>query len=116
MRFVYDNPRQVLGEYNPVDYIAQISPTPLLLPARNDALTPAAFAIAAYEKALEPKRPEILPGGHFDAYVQRLRRLKPASAGQRTRGPGADTSVVRQPDVTIRSWEGKPAVGGRWPQ
>ena len=57
----------MLGEYNPVDYIAQISPTPLLLPARNDALTPAAFAIAAYEKALEPKRPEILPGGHFDA-------------------------------------------------
>jgi uncharacterized protein len=70
----------VLGEDNPVDYIAQISPTPLLLPARNDVLTPAAFAIAAYEKALEPKRPEILPGGHFDAYVQRLRRLKPASA------------------------------------
>ena len=70
----------MLGEYNPVDYIAQISPTPLLLPARNDVLTPAAFAIAAYEKALELKRPEILPGGQFDAYVQRLRRLKPASA------------------------------------
>jgi hypothetical protein len=32
MRFVYDNPRQVLGEYNPVEYIAQISPSPLLLP------------------------------------------------------------------------------------
>ena len=75
MRFVYDNPRQVLGEYNPVDSIAQISPTPLLLPARNDVLTPAASAVAAYEKALEPKRPEILPGGHFDAYVQRLHNL-----------------------------------------
>jgi fermentation-respiration switch protein FrsA (DUF1100 family) len=83
MRFVYDNPRQVPGEYNPVEVIAQISPTPLLLlllPARNDALTPAAFATAAYEKALEPKRPAILPGGHFDAYVQRLQRLKPPSA------------------------------------
>ncbi len=54
---------------------AQISPTPLLLPARNDVLTPAASAVAAYEKALEPKRPEILPGGHFDAYVQRLHNL-----------------------------------------
>jgi hypothetical protein len=32
----------VLGDYNPVEYIAQISPTPLLLPARNDALAPAA--------------------------------------------------------------------------
>jgi uncharacterized protein len=81
MRFVYDNPGQVLGEYNPVDYIEQISPTPpLLLPARNDALAPAVFATAAYEKALEPKRPEILPGRYFDAYVQRLRRLKPPSA------------------------------------
>jgi len=39
----------VPGEYNPVEYIAQISPTPLLLPARNDALAPAAFAIAAYD-------------------------------------------------------------------
>jgi hypothetical protein len=62
---------EMLGEYNPVDYIAQISPTPLLiLPARNDVLTPSAFAIAAYEKALQPKRLEILPGGHFDAYVK----------------------------------------------
>jgi hypothetical protein len=33
MRFVYDNPRHVLGEYNPVEYIAQISPTLLLRPA-----------------------------------------------------------------------------------
>jgi hypothetical protein len=57
MRLAYDNPRQLLGEYNPVEYIAQISPTPLLLPARNDALAPAVFTIAAYEQALEPKRP-----------------------------------------------------------
>lgn len=62
---------EALGEYNPVDYIDKISPTPLLLmPARNDVLTPSRFAIAAYEKALEPKKLEILPGGHFDAYVK----------------------------------------------
>jgi fermentation-respiration switch protein FrsA (DUF1100 family) len=62
---------EMLGEYNPVDYIAQISPTPLLmLPARNDVLCPSAFAIDAYEKAREPKRLQILPGGHFDAYVK----------------------------------------------
>jgi len=62
---------EMLGEYNPVDYIAQISPTPLLLmPALNDTLVPSRFAIAAYEKALQPKRLEILPGGHFDAYVK----------------------------------------------
>ncbi len=62
---------EMLGEYNPVDYIAQVSPTPLLiLPARGDVLTPSGFAIAAYEKALEPKKLVILPGGHFDAYVK----------------------------------------------
>jgi hypothetical protein len=62
---------EMLGEYNPVDYIAQISPTPLLLlPARNDVLTPSAFAIGAYEQAREPKKLVILPGGHFDAYVK----------------------------------------------
>jgi hypothetical protein len=53
----------VPGEYNPVGYIAQISPTPLLLPARNDVLTPAAFAIAAYEKALEPSGHRSCPAG-----------------------------------------------------
>ena len=50
--------------------IPLISPTPLLLiPAREDHLTPAHLAIDAYEKALEPKKLVILPGGHFDAYV-----------------------------------------------
>lgn len=53
----------MLGEYNPVEYLAQISPTPPLLPARNDALAPAVFAIAAYEKALEPKRQRSCPAG-----------------------------------------------------
>jgi fermentation-respiration switch protein FrsA (DUF1100 family) len=62
---------EMLAEYNPIDYIAQISPTPLLLlPAQNDVLTPTHLAIGAYERAREPKRLEILPGGHFDAYVK----------------------------------------------
>jgi fermentation-respiration switch protein FrsA (DUF1100 family) len=57
-------------EYEPVSYVAYISPTPLLLlPAQNDVLTPTDLAIAAYEKAREPKKLQILPGGHFDAYV-----------------------------------------------
>jgi fermentation-respiration switch protein FrsA (DUF1100 family) len=60
---------EMLGEYNPIDYIAQISPTPLLLlPGENDVLTPTHLAIGAYEKAREPKKLKLLPGGHFDAY------------------------------------------------
>ncbi|HUR75366.1 MAG TPA: alpha/beta hydrolase [Sporichthya sp.] len=61
---------EMLGEYEPVSYIARISPTPLLmLVAREDHLTPAHLALKAYEQALEPKQLVLLPGGHFDAYV-----------------------------------------------
>jgi len=61
---------EMLGEYEPGTYIGRISPTPLLLVvAREDHLTPAHFAIDAFERAREPKRLVILPGGHFDAYV-----------------------------------------------
>jgi fermentation-respiration switch protein FrsA (DUF1100 family) len=61
---------EMLGEYEPGAYIGRISPTPLLMVvAREDHLTPAHLAIDAYERAREPKRLVILPGGHFDAYV-----------------------------------------------
>ena len=61
---------EMLGEYEPGSYISRISPTPLLmLVAREDHLTPAHLALRAYEQALEPKSLVILPGGHFDAYV-----------------------------------------------
>lgn len=62
---------EMLAEYNPIAYVDQISPTPLLLlPARNDVLTPTHLAIGAYEKARHPKKIALLPGGHFDAYVK----------------------------------------------
>jgi fermentation-respiration switch protein FrsA (DUF1100 family) len=61
---------EMLGEYEPGTYIRRISPTPLLMiVAREDHLTPAHLAIEAYSHALEPKNLVILPGGHFDAYV-----------------------------------------------
>jgi fermentation-respiration switch protein FrsA (DUF1100 family) len=61
---------EMLSEYEPRAYIRRISPTPLLmLVAENDVLTPTELAIDAYEDAREPKKLVILPGGHFDAYV-----------------------------------------------
>jgi len=61
---------EMLGEYEPAAYIGRISPTPLLMVvARQDHLTPVHLAIDAYARAREPKRLVILPGGHFDAYV-----------------------------------------------
>ncbi|MFL5288137.1 MAG: alpha/beta hydrolase [Rhodopila sp.] len=57
--------------YEPGTYIGMISPTPLLLiVGLQDHLTVADLAIAAYERALEPKRLVLLPGGHFDAYIE----------------------------------------------
>jgi uncharacterized protein len=57
-------------EYNPAANIHHISPTPLLMVvAQNDTLTPTDLAIEAFGRAREPKRLEIIPGGHFDAYV-----------------------------------------------
>ncbi|WP_214369906.1 alpha/beta hydrolase [Pseudonocardia sp. H11422] len=61
---------EMFTEYEPVSYLPYISPTPLLLlPAVGDHLTPSDLAIAAFEKARQPKKLAILPGGHFDAYV-----------------------------------------------
>ena len=62
---------EMFMEYEPGSYIEYISPTPLLLVvAAKDHLTVAEEAIAAYERALEPKKLVLLKGGHFDAYVK----------------------------------------------
>jgi fermentation-respiration switch protein FrsA (DUF1100 family) len=62
---------EMFSEYEPIAYLPYISPTPLLMqPAIGDHLTPCDLAVAAYEKAREPKKLNILPGGHFDAYVE----------------------------------------------
>ncbi len=62
---------EMFTEYEPGAYVGYISPTPLLLVvAQGDHLTVADEALAAYERALEPKKLEILAGGHFDAYVK----------------------------------------------
>jgi len=62
---------EMFTEYEPGSYIANVSPTPLLLVvARGDHLTVADEALAAYERALQPKKLVLLRGGHFDAYVK----------------------------------------------
>jgi hypothetical protein len=61
---------EMLSEYEPGAYIAQITPTPLLMVvAVQDHLTVADLALQAYAAALEPKRLVMLKGGHFDAYT-----------------------------------------------
>jgi uncharacterized protein len=57
--------------YEPGAWISRISPTPLLMVvALYDTVTVTDLALAAYEKALQPKRLATFPGGHFDGYVK----------------------------------------------
>ena len=62
---------EMFTEYEPGTYAEYVSPTPLLMVvAAQDHLTVADEALAAYERALEPKKLMLLKGGHFDAYVK----------------------------------------------
>jgi len=73
---------EMFFEYEPGAYIANISPTPFLMAvASGDHLVPVDIACEAYEKALEPKKLIVLPGGHFDAYTGEA--FKVNSAAQR---------------------------------
>jgi dienelactone hydrolase len=66
--------------YEPGAWIGRVSPTPLLMVvALNDAITVTDLALAAYERALEPKRLELVPGGHFDPYLSRFTQTSHAA-------------------------------------
>ncbi|MEE1890691.1 alpha/beta hydrolase [Pseudomonas carassii] len=73
---------ELASEYEPGLTIERISPTPLLmLVAERDTVTPADLALAAYNRAGEPKRLVVLPDGHFDPY-QRHFQAAAQAAGQ----------------------------------
>ena len=56
--------------YEPGTWIARVSPTPLLMVVGlQDTITVTDLALAAYERALQPKKLVTIRGGHFDAYV-----------------------------------------------
>lgn len=72
---------EMLTEYDPGSYIERISPIPLLMViGATDHLTVADEALAAFNRALEPKRLVLLAGGHFDAYVSDLENAAGAAA------------------------------------
>ncbi len=68
--------------YEPGMWISRVSPTPLLLVvARDDTITIAGLALAAYERALEPKRLALIPGGHFAPYIDQFVLAEAAASG-----------------------------------
>jgi len=66
--------------YEPGRWVDRVSPTPLLLiVGRNDTTTPTDLALAAYERALEPKALVIVPGGHYAPYLDAFGQAVPAA-------------------------------------
>ncbi len=55
--------------YQPGLWVDKVSPTPLLMIiADHDTVTLSDIALRAYERALEPKRLELIAGSHFNPY------------------------------------------------
>jgi hypothetical protein len=66
--------------YEPGAWVSRVSPTPLLMVvASNDKVTVADLALAAYERALAPKRLALIPGAHFDPYLDEFRVAEAAA-------------------------------------
>jgi len=83
---------ELYSEYEPGSFIERIAPTPLLMVVGDsDVVCPTDMALAAFNRAGEPKRLELYPGGHFSAYTDQLDRSATAAAawfGQHLRPAG----------------------------
>jgi len=63
----------LLRTYEPVSFVEQIAPTPLLMiVASNDLQTPTAWQLEAFERIGEPKRLLEIDCRHYDVYMDRL--------------------------------------------
>ena len=79
-----------------------------------DVVCPTDLALAAFNRAGEPKRLEIIPGGHFSAYTDQFERcdggnrlVHAASAAVRTGAKACRPSVTYSsaPDCLSRYWQ-----------
>ena len=117
---------EMFSEYEPIAYIALHQPDPAADGGGHGRPPhPGDLAIAAYEKAREPKKLKILPGGHFDAYVDgfddsrarrpRLVRAAPRGAADgascRTRSPSSPAPARATAGPSRSPW---PPRAPRW--
>jgi fermentation-respiration switch protein FrsA (DUF1100 family) len=71
---------ELYDEYEPALLIDRISPTPLLMIVPlGDTMTPAEDALAAYGRALHPKRLVTVAGGHYSVYGDEFERTSTAA-------------------------------------
>ena len=66
--------------YEPGQWVSRVSPTPLLMIiGLSDTVTLADTGLAAYERALQPKKLVTIAGGHFDAYLSQFEQTSAAA-------------------------------------
>ena len=71
---------EMYSEYEPGAFIERIAPTPLLMVLGDaDVICPTDLGLAAFNRAGEPKRLELYPGGHFSAYTDQFDRAAKAA-------------------------------------
>jgi len=71
---------ELYSEYEPGSYVERIGPTPLLMIlGDSDVVCPTDLGLDAFNRALEPKRLELYPGGHFSAYTDQFDRAASAA-------------------------------------
>lgn len=71
---------ELYAEYEPAAFIERICPTPLLMIVpMGDTMTPAVDALAAYQRALEPKALVTVPGGHYSVYTDDFKTTSAAA-------------------------------------
>jgi fermentation-respiration switch protein FrsA (DUF1100 family) len=86
--------------YEPGVWISRVAPTPLLLVvARDDRLTVTDLALAAYERALEPKELALIPGGHFDPYISQFDKAASAATAWFQKHLQNEADLSRKEDV-----------------
>ncbi|KVC61222.1 alpha/beta hydrolase [Burkholderia stagnalis] len=86
---------EMARENEPGQYVARISPAPLLMiVADQDWLTPTDLCLQAWQAALEPKQLLMINGGHFTPYVEHFEATSRAAAQWFER----HLSGARQPD------------------
>ena len=66
--------------YEPGQWVSRVSPTPLLMIfGLNDTITLTDTGLAAYERALQPKKLVTIAGGHFHPYLSQFEKSSGAA-------------------------------------
>ncbi|MDT5281792.1 MAG: uncharacterized protein QOJ20_2987 [Mycobacterium sp.] len=78
----------------------RIAPTRLMIVGDGDVVCPTDLGLDAFNRAREPKRLELYPGGHFSAYTDQFERAADAAAEWFTHRPSFRETITRMTEIT----------------